>query len=207
MTWILRSCTDFINIDVYKRQRLFHYGDDVYMVRDFPMTGINRLGTLFYKLSPEAFRQLAAGRQALSGRILVMDAGGEELFGGPVPGGDGGDGLARHGKGMAPREEMRIARDMDGYADNGEGLTFRVTSALTGWGYVLLEDHHLFAPEISDILLLILPLLIMFFFVSLFLSLYITRTKMCIRDRWSYMRLLPTSDRAAQPYLYRWLQR
>ena len=42
--------------------RLFHYGDDVYMVRDFPMTGINRLGTLFYKLSPEAFRQLAAGR-------------------------------------------------------------------------------------------------------------------------------------------------
>lgn len=165
--------------------RLFHYGDDVYMVRDFPMTGINRLGTLFYKLSPEAFRQLAAGRQALSGRILVMDAGGEELFGGPVPGGDGGDGLARHGKGMVPQEEMRIAGymdgytangDMDGYTDNGEGLTFRVTSALTGWGYVLLEDRHLFAPEISDILLLILPLLIMFFFVSLFLSLYITRT-------------------------------
>ena len=86
---------------------------------------------------------------------------------------------------MAPREEMRIAGymdgymangDMDGYTDNGEGLTFRVTSALTGWGYVLLEDRHLFAPEISDILLLILPLLIMFFFVSLFLSLYITRT-------------------------------
>lgn len=146
--------------------RLFHYGDSVYMVRDFPMTGINRLGTLFYKLSPDAFRQLIVGKQALSGRILVMDTNGEELFGE----------LGYRTKDMGSLEADWIGGDADGYTVTGDRLMFRVSSSLTGWRYVLFEDHHLFVPEISDILPVVLPLLIMFFFVSLFLSVYITRT-------------------------------
>lgn len=145
------------------------YDQDIYMVRDFPLNGDKRLGTLFMKMKPSILYESLAGAQTSFSNLLAYDSDWNPLF----PGMLDYSALSREAIKNIP---IFMSQGKNTLYLNNQHYFF-CKSEDTGINMVLLVDDFAFMPSVKVILINSLPYFALILVCSALLSfcvLYLT---------------------------------
>jgi AraC-like DNA-binding protein len=126
----------------------------VYMVRDFPLTGNKRMGSIILKLDSDAFYNLVQGDGAIAMPILIFDRDGKPVF----------SDADNYPKGPLPAKEELLQ----------SGKNYFTVAGSAGWTYAYEDKRDVPALRAKNLLKTVFPILVVLLLLSVSLSIYIS---------------------------------
>jgi len=144
--------------------RFYNLSGTVYMVRDFPLTGKKRMGSIILKLDSNVFYDLVQGDGTLNMPILIFDKDKNPVFSD-----------ARNYPFDSSMGRAKQALQSSQEHVTGSGSTFfQKTSSTSGWTYVYEDKNDISALRVNNLLKTVFPILLVLFLLSVSLSIYIS---------------------------------
>lgn len=144
--------------------RIFPYDEKFYLVRDFPLEGERRLGTLVIKLDTNKLYHVLQGQGVnYSNDLLVYDASNHPVFPGNI------------------NYSNPLNKYMETLPGKGEGMElvdnkryFHTESSITQFGFLFVIDDSSLLPSFNQIFGIVFPLGVSVLIICLLLALFLT---------------------------------
>jgi len=165
---ILDLCLSHTAIEIVDVQHITTCFDNlngtVYMVRDFPLTGRKRMGSIILKLDSSVFYDLVQGDGTLSMPILIFDKDKNPVF---------SDARNYPFDSSMGRAKQALQSGQEYFTSSGS-VFFQKTSATSGWTYVYEDKNDISALRVNNLLKTVFPILLILLLLSVSLSIYIS---------------------------------
>ncbi len=140
------------------KSSLFFYGKNLLMARDFPLSGRDKLATIYYTLDKEEIYRHLTGQLLKGTELWVYTADGKPVF----------EDVLDYPEDIT-LEELRL---MESDELQMRGIFIGISSAL-GWNYVYILDDVLVLPSVMDVFVAICPVILGILVISCVISLVI----------------------------------
>ena len=165
---ILDLCLSHTAIEIVDVQHIttcfYNLNGTVYMVRDFPLTGRKRMGSIILKLDSGVFYDLVQGDGTLSMPILIFDKDKNPVF---------SDARNYPFDSSMGRAKQALQSGQEYFTSSGS-VFFQKTSATSGWTYVYEDKNDISALRVNNLLKTVFPILLILLLLSVSLSIYIS---------------------------------
>jgi len=165
---ILDLCLSHTAIEIVDVQHIttcfYNLNGTVYMVRDFPLTGRKRMGSIILKLDSSVFYDLVQGDGTLSMPILIFDKDKNPVF---------SDARNYPFDSSMGRAKQALQSGQEYFTSSGS-VFFQKTSATSGWTYVYEDKNDISALRVNNLLKTVFPILLILLLLSVSLSIYIS---------------------------------
>jgi AraC-like DNA-binding protein len=165
---ILDVCDRHTAVEIANVQEIvtcyYNLSGTVFVVRDFPLTGEKRMGSIILKLNSHVFYDLVQGDGTLNMPILIFDSDRKPVF---------SDSDKYPPDSSIARAKQALQSGMEYFASSGSAF-FIKTSAVTGWTYVYEDKNDISTLRVNNLLKTVLPILLFLLLLSVSLSVYIS---------------------------------
>lgn len=166
---IVELCAAYTSIIIVNVKNItthfYNLGGTVYMLRDFPLTGEKRMGTIILKLDSNVFYSLIQGETIINSPITVFDKNGIRVFS------DARD----YSSGSFPDNVEHLLHSGQENITIYDSAFFIMTSNNYGWTYVYEDRSDISALKVKNLLKTVFPILLVLFALSIILSIYISK--------------------------------
>jgi len=164
---IIALCREYTSLQINDVKNVtthfYNLGGTEYMLRDFPLTGENRMGTMIIRLDSDVFFQLIQGEAIIDVPIYVFDQNGTPLF----------SGARNYAPDSLPDLDAQALTSGQEYRTAANTGYFLKTSGAYGWTYVYEDRSDISALRAKNLLTTVFPILLALFALSISLSVYI----------------------------------
>ena len=165
---ILDLCLSHTAVEIVDVQHIttcfYNLNGTVYMARDFPLTGKKRMGSIILKLDSNVFYNLIQGDGTLNMPILIFDRDRKPVF---------SDARNYPLDSFPVKVKLPLQSGQEYFTSSGSAF-FLKTSDTSGWTYVYEDKNDISTLRANNLLKTVFPILLILFFLSISLSIYIS---------------------------------
>lgn len=179
---LLKEYEDSVLCDLYKGEdlpaenQLIYRDQRMFLMMDYPFKRPDHIGTVAIELDKQAlYHLLQTGRQEEKSSLYILDAADRPVFAGILEYPDAL--LARiydHQDALLARERGAIDEITDVFSEKGWAC-YAYENPNTGWRYIYKSDHSSLDTAAQKLFLILLPVIIVVFLLSIYSAFYITR--------------------------------